>query len=258
MSGEITRTRKRNTVTLSILVALGVIALLAAAEYAIPRWLHSGPGESGSFFSSKRSTPGPSAPRSVPAPSIKPGADSDPATDQSNRRASHQKFPALKSLVCQPDDSRCWDRKTHATNRKPTADAGARSQALAPSDPQSSSQRQGYTRPSGAGQDARATEENLRASEDATAHLVELEREELDRLSDRARAMSDRVEAAQNRPTAPDRQLRDDLAFSQQRLRSDLNQTDAALKTADVQKAKIYLDLAKGELEKIAKLLGRQ
>jgi hypothetical protein len=36
-----------------------------------------------------------------------------------------------------------------------------------------------------------------------------------------------------------------------------LSQADAALKAADVQKAKIYLDLAKGELEALAKLLGR-
>jgi hypothetical protein len=96
----------------------------------------------------------------------------------------------------------------------------------------------------------------LRATEDATAHLVALEREELDRLSDRVRAMKDRVEAAQKRQPAQAPQ-REDLAFSQQRVQNDLNQADAALKSADVQKAKIYLDLAKGELEKIAKLLGR-
>ncbi len=46
---------------LSILVALGVMVLLASAEYAIPRWLHPGPGESGSFFSSNDSAPGPSS-----------------------------------------------------------------------------------------------------------------------------------------------------------------------------------------------------
>ena len=65
--------------------------------------------------------------------------------------------------------------------------------------------------------------------------------------------MKDRIEAAQGQLHAP----REDLAFSQQRFQNDLNQADAALKTADVQKAKIYLDLAKGELEAIAKLLGR-
>jgi len=65
--------------------------------------------------------------------------------------------------------------------------------------------------------------------------------------------MKDRIEAAQRQQPVP----REDLAFSQQRFQNDLNQADAALKTADVQKAKIYLDLAKGELEAIAKLLGR-
>jgi len=65
--------------------------------------------------------------------------------------------------------------------------------------------------------------------------------------------MKDRIEAAQKRQPAP----REDLAFSQQRFQNDLSQADAALKAADVQKAKIYLDLAKGELEALAKLLGR-
>jgi hypothetical protein len=85
---------------------------------------------------------------------------------------------------------------------------------------------------------------------------VALEREELDRLSDRARAMKDRIESAQKQQPSSGPQ-REALAFSQQRVQNDLNQADTALKAADVQKAKIYLDLAKGELEKIAKLLGR-
>jgi hypothetical protein len=100
---------------------------------------------------------------------------------------------------------------------------------------------------------ARSAEENVRATEDATAHLVALEREDLDRLFDRARAMKDRIEAAQRQRATP----REDLAFSQQRFQNDLNPAESALKAADVQKAKIYLDLAKGELETIAKLLGR-
>lgn len=85
--------------------------------------------------------------------------------------------------------------------------------------------------------------------------MIELEREELDRLSVRARTASDRIDAVQRQPIAG--QQREDLAFSQQRLHSDLNQADAALRAADVQKAKIYLDLAKGELDKISKLLAR-
>jgi hypothetical protein len=119
-----------------------------------------------------------------------------------------------------------------------------------PPDPQDAAQ------PPPSGETARAPEENLRATEDATAHLVALEREELDRLSDRLRAMKDRIEATQKQlPTSGPQ--REDLAFSHQRVQNDLNQAGAALKAADVQKAKIYLDLAKGELEKIAKLLGR-
>ena len=246
---------------LSILVALGVIALLAGAEYAIPRWLHSGPGDSGSFFSSNsfssNSPPsGPSAPASRPAPSVKPGPGSDPATVQGNRRSVNPKFPSLKSLPCPKGDARCWDRKKRTAANRPSANPGVGSQA-SPSDPEVSSAPQDATQPSRSGENTRATEEKLRATEDATAHLVALEREERDRLSDRARAMSERVEAAQKQQPAPGQQ-REDLAFSQQRLQNDLKQADAALKTADVQKAKVYLDLAKGELEKIAKLLGRQ
>jgi hypothetical protein len=86
--------------------------------------------------------------------------------------------------------------------------------------------------------------------------MIELEREELDRLSVRARTASDRIDAAQRQQPIAGQQ-REDLAFSQQRLHTDLNQADAALRAADVQKAQIYLDLAKGELDKISKLLAR-
>ena len=216
-----------STFALSVLVAVGVIALLACAEYAIPRWLHSGPGDSGSFFSSNSSAP--SAAASRPGPPIKP---------ESGSAAVH-------------NDAR--SAKKHIPARKSSADGGANSPAPAPSDPQVSSESQDAAQPSRSPEEERAAEEKLRATEDATAHLVALEREERDRLLDRARAMKDRIEAAQRQQPVP----REDLAFSQQRFQNDLNQADAALKTADVQKAKIYLDLARGELEALAKLLGR-
>jgi hypothetical protein len=216
-----------STFALSVLVAVAVIALLACAEYAIPRWLHPGPGDSGSFFSSNSSAP--SAAASRPGPPIKP---------ESGSAAVH-------------NDAR--SAKKHIPARKSSADGDANSPAPAPSDPQVSSESQDAAQPSRSPEEERAAEEKLRATEDATAHLVALEREERDRLLDRARAMKDRIEAAQRQQPVP----REDLAFSQQRFQNDLNQADAALKTADVQKAKIYLDLAKGELEAIAKLLGR-
>jgi hypothetical protein len=216
-----------STFALSVLVAVAVIALLACAEYAIPRWLHPGPGDSGSFFSSNSSAP--SAAASRPGPPIKP---------ESGSAAVH-------------NDAR--SAKKHIPARKSSADGGANSPAPAPSDPQVSSESQDAAQRSRSPEEERAAEEKLRATEDATAHLVALEREERDRLLDRARAMKDRIEAAQRQQPVP----REDLAFSQQRFQNDLNQADAALKTADVQKAKIYLDLAKGELEAIAKLLGR-
>ncbi len=217
---------------LSVLVALGVIVLLASAEYAIPRWLHPGPGESGSFFSSNDPVPSASSAASRPAPSIKPGIDSESTEVHDIGRA---------------------EKKHSAAARKSSAPAGADSHTSPSADTQVAAERRDGTQPSRSGESARKGEENLRATEDATAHLVALEREDLDRLLDRARAMKDRIEAAQRQQTTP----REDLAFSQQRFQNDLNQADSALKAADVQKAKIYLDLAKGELETIAKLLGR-
>jgi hypothetical protein len=214
---------------LSILVALGVMVLLASAEYAIPRWLHPGPGDSGSFFSSSSS--GPSAAASRPGPATKPESGSGSAAFHNDSKPAKKHIPARKS----------------------SADVGASSHASPPSDPQVAAESQDATQPSRSPEEERAAEEKLRATEDATAHLVALEREERDRLLDRARAMKDRIEAAQKRQPAP----REDLAFSQQRFQNDLSQIDAALKAADVQKAKIYLDLAKGELEALAKLLGR-
>ena len=216
---------------LSVLVALGVMALLASAEYAIPRWLHPGPGESGSFFSSNDSAPTPSSAASRPAPSIKPGASSE------------------SSAVHDIDGA----AKKHPPARKASLPPRPNSQASMPADHHVAAEGQDPPQPSRSAQGARADEQRVRAAEDATAHLVALEREELDRLFDRARAMKDRIEAAQRQQTTP----REDLAFSQQRFQNDLNQADSALKAADVQKAKVYLDLAKGELETIAKLLGR-
>jgi hypothetical protein len=229
MSGDSTQTGRVSTLALCILVALSVIAVLAAAEYAIPRWLHSGPGDSGSFFSSNSSAQGPSAPTSRPAPSIRPEPNSNSAADRYSGRSA----------------------KKHPSAHKPAAHVSA----YPPSSPPNS-QVPPDTQPLRSGETGRAAEENLRATEDATAHLVALEREEFDRLSDRVRAMNDRIEAAEKKQPATGPQ-REDLAFSQQRVQNDLNQAYAALKAADVQKAKIYLDLAKGELEKIAKLLGR-
>jgi len=218
-----------STPVLSILVALGVIALLACAEYAIPRWLHPGPGESGSFFSSN--SPAPAASASRPAPAAKPESASDSASFHNDARPAKKHIPARESR----------------------ADAGASSHSSPAADPPGSSESQDASQPSRTAEQPLAAEESLRATEEATAHLVELEREERDRLFDRARAMKDRIEAAQKRQPAP----REDLAFSQQRFQNDLSQADAALRSADVQKAKVYLDLAKGELETIAKLLGR-
>ncbi|HEY2108887.1 MAG TPA: hypothetical protein VGH17_03235 [Candidatus Acidoferrales bacterium] len=217
---------------LSVLVALGVMALLASAEYAIPRWMHPGPGESGSFFSSNDPAPTTSTAASRPVPSIKPGpgSGSDAVHDNGGTAKKHS-----------------------AATRKPSVPSGASSHASPSDDAQVANNPLVATQPSRPRVNARAAEENLRATEDATAHLVALEREELDRLFDRARAMKDRIEATQRQQPAP----REDLAFSQQRFQNDLNQADSALKDADVQKAKIYLDLAKGELEAIGKLLGR-
>jgi hypothetical protein len=233
MSGDSTQTGRVSTVALSILVALAVIAVLAAAEYIIPRWLHSGPGDSGSFFSSNSSAPGPSASTSRPAPSIRLEPNSNSAADRYSGRSAKKNPSAHKPGA-------------HVSADPPSSPPNSQ----VPPDPQDA------TQPLRSGETGRAAEENLRATEDATAHLVALEREEFDRLSDRVRAMNDRIEAAQKQQPATGPQ-REDLAFSQQRVQNDLNQAGAALKAADVQKAKIYLDLAKGELEKIAKLLGR-
>ncbi|MGA8143937.1 MAG: hypothetical protein WB987_08630 [Candidatus Acidiferrales bacterium] len=258
MSDDITRARNRDTAVLSTLVALGIIALLAAAEYVIPRWLHSGAGDSGSFFSSKGSTNGPSATAPPAAPSIEPGANADPSGERPVGRAANPEFPALKSLACQPGDSRCLDRKAHSTARKPSATGAEKPEATAPSSSQNPSASQSTTPAPADRQDARAAEENLRASEDATAHLVALEREDLDHLSDRARSMIARVEAAQKQQPASASQLREDLAFAQQRLQSALSQADTALKNADVLSAQKYMNQAKAELEKLAKLLARR
>ena len=223
-----TQTGRVSTPALSVLVALSVIAVLAAAEYAIPRWLHPGPGDSGSFFSDAPSAPGSRA-ASIGS---QPNSNFDP--NRYNNKSA----------------------KKHDSAHKPAPRVNADPPSSSP-DSEVPSRPPDATQTPPSGETDRADEENLRATEDRTGHLVALEREDLDHLSDRAREMNDRIEAAQKQQPARGSQ-RENLVFSQQRVQNDLNQADAALKSADVQKAKIYLDLAKGELEKIAKLLDRQ
>jgi len=225
---------------LSVLVALGLIAVLLAAEYAIPRWLHPGPGESGSFFSSNNP---------APTPSTNPGIDPNSSANRNSTNA--------QPFECPHGGANCLDPKARPTIRK-SPNTSARRGTARSADPQAGTVGQNGAEPpqSPTRSQDRAAEENLRATEEATAHMVELEREEFDWLADRARAIFERIEAALKQQPAA--QLRESLAFSQQRLQNDLSQANTALKSADVQKTQIYLDLAKGELDKLGKLLGNQ
>ena len=261
--GQARQAGRVSTAALSVLVALGVIAVLAAAEYSIPRWLHPGAGDSGSFFSNKDfsnkdSAPNPSGPRSASGPSIQPEPAGNTEAGHRNGRASTPESPAMKSLGCQPGDSSCWDRKARSMPPRQSAHPDSNSEASASASQQNPPPPQTGRQPPASAQDASAAEQNIRTMEDATAHLVALEREEFDHLSNRARALNGRIEEAERQQPAPARQLRDDWAFSQQRLQSHLNRADNALKSADVQTAKKFLDQAKTELEKLANLLAGQ
>ena len=171
----------------------------------------------------------------------------DPGADSETGALPTPNFPALK-----------MDRKPRSTARKPSAAPGAPATASRAPNSESASTAHDAAPPPDSLPDARAAEEKVRAAEEATGHLVALEREELDRLSDRVRAMNDRIDAAQKQQPAPSPQLRDDLAFGQQRLQNCLYQADNALKIADVQTAQRFLDQGKAELEKLAKILRRQ
>ena len=248
-----------STAALSVLVALGVIAVLAAAEYSIPRWLHPGAGDSGSFFSNKDSAPNPSGPRSASGPSIQP----EPA---GNTEAGHRNARASTRRISRDEISRLPAGRFELLGSQGAFDAA---QAVSPSrfefrsvserEPaESTSAANGRTTARFCARRKCRLQQNIRTMEDATAHLVALEREELDHLSNRARALNGRIEEAERQQPAPARQLRDDWAFSQQRLQSHLNRADNALKSADVQTAKKFLDQAKTELEKLANLLAGQ
>ncbi len=239
---DITRARKRDTVILSVLVALGVIAALVAGEFALRHWMGTGASE-GSSRASYATAPAsaPSAGQAAPSPA--------PAANPS--------YPSMHQLECKPGDSRCLGKRPHSAPSKPPANAVASSNESQPSKAQEQNEPPVVAQ-SRAQEDPRDAEEKLRATLDSQAQLVALEREELDHLTGRANLVFDRVAAAQRQQPAQGRQLRDDLAFGQQRLQSDLNLAEAALKAADVQGAQKYMDMAKSEIEKLGKLLARQ
>jgi hypothetical protein len=244
MSVNITGDRRRDTAIFGILVALAVMAFLAGAEFVFERWV-SPNASGGPFFSSPSSAPAPGAPAPAVSSTTGSGSTGGPAAAHRSAPTSNPAHPA----------------RSHATPRKPAANAVAQAHPKVPPNAGNPSATPEASRSSNAPatspQDARVVEENLRATEDAAAHLVALEREELDHLSDRNRAMNDRVDALQRQQPAPDQQRRTDLAFSQQRIQSYLNQADNALRIADVRVAQKYMNLAKAELEKLGKLLAR-
>jgi hypothetical protein len=246
MPVDITRARKRDTIILSVLVALGVIVALVAGEFVLRHWLDSGAREG--------SSPGSHATARSSAPSITSIQQPEPEPAP----AANPSFPSLNRLGCKPGDSRCSGKRSHPTPSKPPANAVASSREPEPSSAQGPPEPPAAAQQSRTQEDPRDAEERLRATEDSQAQLVALEREELDHLTGRANLVFDRVAAAQRQQPAQGRQLRDDLAFGQQRLQSDLNQAEAALKTADVQGAQKYMDMAKSEIEKLGKLLARQ
>jgi hypothetical protein len=267
MSSGTKSDRKHSTVVLGVLVALGVIAFLAGAEFVFERWVSPG-ANGGPFYSSNGPTRTPDAASPAVATTTRGGSSGQSAEPQSPGTNAISIPPVLKPKGCKSTDAPCGGGHPRTNSRKPPANEVAQLRSPAPPNVNNSSAPPDGAQQSNAGspganaremaaQDARAAEEKLRATEEAAAQLVALEREELDHLSDRTRAMNDRVDALQRQQPAPDLQRRTDLAFSQQRLQSYLAQAGNALKGADVQSAKMYLDQARAELEKLGKLVGR-
>jgi hypothetical protein len=252
MSSETNSDRKHSTVVLGVLVGLGVIVFLAGAEFVFERWI-SPASNGGPFYSSNGPAQTPAAAAPAPGPTTPSGSSAQPAERQVPAPDTISIPPAPKSNGCKSADAPCGGAPPHSSPRKPPKNEVA--QLRSPAPPNAASP--GASSPEAEAEEARAAEDKLRSTEESAAQLVALEREELDHLSDRTRAMNDRVDAFQRQQPAPDLQRRTDLAFAQQRLQSYLAQAGNALKGADVQGAKMYLDQAKAELEKLGKLVGR-
>lgn len=250
MPANMTETRKHDTVILGVLVALGVIAALALGEFAFQHWLGPGSDESGTIASSRTSSSGSYA----PAPAGPPFAPSESVATPSPSPA----LPQLKAPGCKPNDSRCLGQNTASGARKPPPNRVASSNTTSTSSPSQDSPPEPtpYQAPN-TPEEARAAEQQLRAVEDRTAHLVALEREEIERLTERANSANGRADALSRSQPSQSQQKQEDLAFAQQRLQSYLKQAESALSNADVQTAQKFANLAKTELEKLEKLLAR-
>lgn len=249
MPVNITGTRKRDTWVLSILVALGVIAGLAAGEVAVRYWLGSDTDERSSVAES------PASASSAAVPSNSSAVQTEPATAP----RGHTSLPPLKEPGCNSVDSPCSGKRPGLEQgpspRKPPANSIAGSDAPTPN------ARDQYAPPAsqqpatGSPEEARANEQRVRAAETQAAHMAALEREEIDHLTDRANSLNSRADALERQQPSLNQQLHEDLAFGQQRLQSYLNQAESALRKADVLNAQKYVNLAKAEVEKLEKLL---
>jgi serine/threonine-protein kinase len=198
-------------------------------------------------------------------------ASSEPAqSDTQSAPVADPGAAALKTLPCQPSDSRCWSKLPDGTPSKLSALAATKPHAaVQPSVQNPSTQAQGMPQQSvpqqqtapqtqlPAQQDPRAAEKAARDTTDKVAQLAALEREELDELSSDAKAVSVRVAALQKLQEAQGQQPRSDVAASQQRMQHDIALAESALRKADVQNAQNYMDQANSEIAKLKKFLGQ-
>ncbi|MFZ0879432.1 MAG: protein kinase [Candidatus Acidiferrales bacterium] len=251
MTGAVTPAPVSAAVHRGLYITLGallVVAVLVAAGFAVPRWMRTHAHDDGSFFSSKVSTPAPTAadasaaPKPVDAPSSPPGAEVIASVEPGSDPAASQ--PATKPAA-----------KRAVETSKPPAIAPAKSQVPAPSDVQTPPASPDASKRPAAPQDAKAAEESKRAIAASAAELAAVEHEELDELSARANKVNAKVDALQKQQLAQGSLVRGDLASTQQRLQNDLSQAQTALQNADVQNAQKFMDQADAEISKLEKSL---
>ncbi len=243
--------------------ALVVIAVLVGAGLYLPRWARARAGGTAPSNSQPTSQPpasatpsgptgptgtnaGTSSPAQVsPAPvagteSTNPSGQAQPANPPSGPAALSSPSP----ITSGKPPTRPLKKATHAGNGDQQAgNAGAEPSSQPSPNSQSSP-------PQAAG--------NASAQSDAAnaAELEDLE-SQMDQLSARARAVKDSVENFRHQQEKQGLNLRGDISAAEDRMATNMDKAQAALKNGNAKDARRYMEKAETDVETLEKFLGR-
>jgi eukaryotic-like serine/threonine-protein kinase len=228
-------------------------------------------GASAMFLRGRVGGTAPDTARTNPAAPAVPDATSSDKPEQPEKPEAKDKDdditkdPAaaaiLKALPCKVDDWQCWAKLAETENAK-NKTGKQNLHSGAPAAPNAPGVRNPpVPAPNGAAPNSAS---NVPTQPAPTGHvgpdaaaLAALEREELDELNARATKIATGLDSVRATRQSQGQQLPTDIDASHDKLKSLLNQADAAVGSGDVFNAQKFITLAESEAKKLEKFIGR-